>query len=125
MQTVCIEEVGQRAAAVIEQKLLEFCCLVRAYGIQVAAGSIIDIFRALQAIDVFHRDDFYTALEANVISRAGDREIFRQLFLQVWSGPTWMMPPDPCVPAGGGGLCTTATSPRTSQDAYWKLGLSA
>lgn len=100
MQTLGIEEVGERAAAVIEQKLLEFCCLVRAYGIQVTAGRIIDIFRALQAIDVFQRDDFYTALEANVVSRVGDRELFRQLFLQFWSGPTWMMPPDPCVPVG-------------------------
>ena len=100
MQTVCIEEVGERAAEVIEQKLLEFCHLLRAYGIQVTAGRIIDIFRALQAIDVFQRDVFYTALEANVVSRAGDRELFRQLFLQFWNGPTWVMPPDPCVPAG-------------------------
>lgn len=100
MQTVCIEEIGERGAKAIEQKLLEFCCLMRASGIQVTAGRIIDIFRSLQAIDVFQRDDFYTALEANVVSRAGDRELFRQLFLQFWSGPTWMMPPDPCVPVG-------------------------
>ena len=99
MPTACIEEVGERAAEVIEQKLLEFCRLLRAYGIQVTAGRIIDMFRALQAIDVFQRDDFYTALEANVVSRACDREIFRQLFLQFWSGPTWVMPPDPCLPA--------------------------
>jgi uncharacterized protein with von Willebrand factor type A (vWA) domain len=100
MQTACIEEVGERAAEVIEQKLLEFCRLLRAYGIQVTAGRIIDIFRALQAIDVFQGDVFYTALEANVVSCAGDRELFRQLFLQFWSGPTWVMPPDPCVPVG-------------------------
>jgi len=100
MQIACIEEMGERAAEVIEQKLLEFCHLLRAHGIQVTAGRIIDIFRALQAIDVFQRDVFYTALEANVISRAGDRELFRQLFLQFWSGPTWVMPPDPCVPVG-------------------------
>jgi len=100
MQIACIEKVGERAAEVIEQKLLEFCHLLRAHGIQVTAGRIIDIFRALQAIDVFQRDVFYTALEANVVSRAGDRELFRQLFLQFWSGPTWVMPPDPCVPVG-------------------------
>jgi len=100
MQRACIEEVGERAAEVIEQKLLEFCRLLRAYEIQVTAGRIIDIFRALQAIDVFQRDVFYTALEANVVSRASDRELFRQLFLQFWSGPTWGMPPDPCVPVG-------------------------
>jgi uncharacterized protein len=100
MQIACIEEVGERAAEVIEQKLLEFCRLLRAYEIQVTAGRIIDIFRALQAIDVFQRDVFYTALEANVVSRVSDRELFRQLFLQFWSGPTWGMPPDPCVPVG-------------------------
>jgi uncharacterized protein with von Willebrand factor type A (vWA) domain len=124
MQTACIEEVGERAAEVIEQKLLEFCRLLRAYGIQVNAGRIIDIFRSLQAIDVFN-GTFYTALEANVVSRAGDRERFRQLFLQFWSGPTWAMPSRPVCTSWGGCLCAIATSPRTSQNACWKLGLSA
>ncbi|HEY5865753.1 MAG TPA: VWA domain-containing protein [Candidatus Tectomicrobia bacterium] len=99
MQTACIAEVGERAAEVIEQKLCEFCRLLRAHGMQVTTGRMIDIFRALQAIDVFQRDDFYTALEANVVARASDREVFRQLFLQFWSGPAWVMPPDPCLPA--------------------------
>ena len=99
MQTVCLEEVGERAAEVVGQKLLEFCHLVRAHGMRVTAGRIIDTFRALQAIDVFRRDDFYTALEASIVSHAGDRELLRQLFSQFWSGPTWVMPPDPCLPA--------------------------
>ena len=92
MQTVGIEEVGERAAEVVGQKLLEFCHLVRAHGMRVTAGRIIDAFRALQAIDVFRQDDFYTVLEANMVSHAGDRDLFRQLFLQFWSGPTWVMP---------------------------------
>jgi len=100
MQTVGIEEVGERAAEVVGQKLLEFCHLVRAHSIRVTAGRIIDAFRALQAIDVFRQDDFYTVLEANMVSHASDRDLFRQLFLQFWSGPTWVMPPDPCLPAG-------------------------
>jgi len=100
MQTVGIEEVGERAAEVVGQKLLEFCHLVRAHGMRVTAGRIIDAFRALQAIDVFRQDDFYTVLEANMVSHASDRDLFRQLFLQFWSGPTWVMPPDPCLPAG-------------------------
>ena len=99
MQTVCLEEVGERAAEVVGQKLLEFCYLLRAHGMKVTAGRIIDTFRALQAIDVFRRDDFYTVLEANIVSHAGERDLFRQLFLQFWSGPTWVMPPDPCLPA--------------------------
>ncbi len=99
MQTVGIAEVGERAAEVVGQKLVEFCHLVRAHGMRVTAGRIIDTFRALQAIDVFRRDDFYTVLEANMVSHAEDRDLFRQLFLQFWSGPTWAMPLDPCLPA--------------------------
>jgi len=103
MQTAGIEEVGERAAEVVGQKLLEFCHLVRAHGMRVTAGRIIDAFRALQAIDVFRQDDFYTVLEANMVSHASDRDLFRQLFLQFWSGPTWVMPLDPCLPAGEAG----------------------
>src|SRR5215470_10004818 len=99
MQITCSDEVGEHAAAVVGQKLLEFCHLLRANGLGVTASRIIDTYRALRVIDVFHRDDFYTMLEANLVSRASDRELFRQLFLHFWSGPTWVMPPDPCLPA--------------------------
>ena len=99
MQTTFIAEVGERAAEVVGQKLLEFCHLLRANDIGVTASRIIDTYRALKVIDVFRRDDFYTVLEANLVSRTSDRELFRQLFLRFWSGPTWVMPPDPCLPA--------------------------
>jgi uncharacterized protein len=99
MQTTCSDEVGEHAAAVVGQKLLEFCHLLRANGLGVTASRIIDAYRALKVIDVFRRDDFYTVLEANLVSHASDRELFRQLFLRFWSGPTWVMPLDPCLPA--------------------------
>lgn len=98
MQTTFMAEVEERGAEVVGQKLLEFCHLLRANGIAVTASRIIDTYRALKVIDVFRRDDFYTVLEANLMSRSSDRELFRQLFLRFWSGPTWVMPPDPCLP---------------------------
>jgi uncharacterized protein with von Willebrand factor type A (vWA) domain len=91
-------EIEQRGADIVRQKLLEFCHLLRAYDIEVTAGRIIDTCRALQVIDCFQRDVFYTVLEANLISRASDRELFRQLFEQFWRGPTWAAMPDPCLP---------------------------
>src|SRR5262245_23313639 len=105
MQTAGIAEMGERGAEVIGQKLVEFCHLLSAHGIRVTAGRIIDAFRSLRSIDVFRRDDFYTVLEANMVSHADERALFRQLFLQFWSGPTWALPPDPCVPAWEDG-CT-------------------
>jgi uncharacterized protein with von Willebrand factor type A (vWA) domain len=96
--TALMVTLGERAAAVLGQKLLEFCQLLRAHRLEVTAGRIIDTFRALEVIDCFQRGDFYTVLEANLISRTGDRELFRQLFTQFWSGPTWATIPDPCLP---------------------------
>lgn len=92
-------EVSTHAADVLGQKVLEFCHLLRANGIEVTASRIIDTFRALKVVSFFHRGDFYTLLQANLISRATDRELFQQLFLQFWRGPTWAGVPDPCIPA--------------------------
>lgn len=99
MPTLCLDDVSGRAAAVVGQKTLEFCYLLRAHGIEVTAGRMIDTFRALQEIDVFCREDFYTVLEATLISRTSDREVLQQLFAQFWRGPSWAMPVDPCLPA--------------------------
>jgi uncharacterized protein with von Willebrand factor type A (vWA) domain len=90
-------DLEQRAADIMQQKLLEFCHLLRSYDLEVTAGRIIDACRALQVVDCFQRDVFYTLLEANLISRASDRELFRQLFEQFWRGPTWATVPDPCL----------------------------
>lgn len=99
MQTWSLDEASEHAAEVVGQKLLEFCHLLRTHGIEVTAGRIIDTFRALQAIDIFRREDFYTVLEATLISRTTERDLLQQLFKQFWSGPAWAMPIDPCLPA--------------------------
>ena len=96
--TEFVDQLGQQAAEVVAQKVLEFCHLLRAHQIEVTAGRIIDAFRALLTIDCFKRGDFYTVLEANLISRTTDRELFHQLYEQFWQGPSWAMPPDPCLP---------------------------
>ena len=98
MDTVVHDAVGEQAAEVLGQKLMEFCHLLRANGVEVTASRIIDTFRALSAIDVFRQGDFYTVLETNLISHVEDRELFHTLFTQFWSGPTWAMIPDPCLP---------------------------
>ena len=73
---------------------------------------MLDAFRALQAIDCFAREDFYTALEATLISRLSDREVFRPLFATFWHGPTWATIPDPCLPTWDDGC---EASPPTVQ----------
>ena len=98
METSVFAPLGDAAADVLGQKLMEFCHLLRGHEIEVTASRIIDTFRALKAINFFRRGDFYTVLETNLISRVSDRELFHQLFLQFWSGPTWAGIPAPCLP---------------------------
>lgn len=98
MDTVVHDAVGEQAAEVLGQKLMEFCHLLRANGIEVTVSRIIDTFRALSTIDLFRRGDFYTVLETNLISHVEDRELFYTLFTHFWSGPAWAMIPDPCLP---------------------------
>ena len=118
METSVIAPLGDAAADVLGQKLMEFCHLLRAYEIEVTASRIIDTFRALKAIDFFRRGDFYTVLESNLISRVSDRELFHQLFLQFWRGPTWAGIPDPCLP-GWEDEC--ALPPRSMQNSRLQL----
>ncbi len=98
MESAVIPRLGDDAADVLGQKLMEFCHLLRAHEIEITASRIIDSFRALKAINLFRRGDFYTVLEMNLISRGADRDRFHQLFTQFWSGPTWAGIPDPCLP---------------------------
>jgi uncharacterized protein with von Willebrand factor type A (vWA) domain len=94
-----VADPADRAASALTQKVLEFCHLLRAHGLEVTPGRILDTFRALKVINIFQRGDVYTLLEANLISRASDRALFQQLFAQFWRGPTWATIPDPCLPA--------------------------
>ncbi|MCZ6873464.1 MAG: VWA domain-containing protein [bacterium] len=113
--TEFIDRLGQRAVDIIAQKILEFCHLLRAHQIDVSAGRIIDTFRALLTIDCFKRGDFYTVLEANLISRSADRALFHQLYEQFWQGPSWAMPPDPCLPGWEDGSELPPAAPKPVQ----------
>jgi uncharacterized protein len=115
METAVLDVMGEQAAEVVGQKLIEFCHLLRAHGLEVTVGRMIDAFRALQAIDCFQRGDFYTVLEANLISRSSDRELFSRLFTQFWRGPIWTMIPDPCLPGWEDECAVSPSAPeRTS-----------
>jgi uncharacterized protein with von Willebrand factor type A (vWA) domain len=93
-----IDKLDIQSAEVLGQKVMAFCHLLRANGVEVTASRIIDTFRALKVIDFFRRDDFYIVLEANLISRTADRALFYALFQQFWSTPPGAMIADPCLP---------------------------
>lgn len=65
-------------------RVLQFAQLVRAHGIPVTSGRVIDAERSLQYIDLGRRDDFYHALRANLIGRPDDIPPFDALFDEFW-----------------------------------------
>jgi uncharacterized protein with von Willebrand factor type A (vWA) domain len=93
-----IDHLDIQGSEIVGQKVMEFCHLLRAYGIEVTVSRIIDTFRALKAINFFQRGDFYIVLESNLISQPADRKLFYVLFQQYWRGPVGARIADPCLP---------------------------
>ena len=76
--------VEQLSDALIE-RVVHFSQLVRAHGIPVTSGRIIDAQRSMRYIDLGRRDDFYHALRANLIASRDDIPAFDKLFDRFWS----------------------------------------
>ena len=60
--------------------VIGFARALRAAGLPVGPGSVIDALDALQLIEVGHRSDFYATLEAIFVKRHEHALIFRQAF---------------------------------------------
>lgn len=69
------------------ENLMRFARLLRAAGIAVGPGRVVDAVRAVQAVGVTRRSDFYWALHAVFVCRADQRAIFDQAFRQFWREP--------------------------------------
>ncbi len=98
MDRQATQKLAAQGAEILGEKVMAYCHLLRANGVEVTASRMIDTFRALKTIDFFRRGDFYTILEANLISRMADRKLFYGLFQQFWHGPVGAMMPDAYFP---------------------------
>ena len=67
--------------------LMHFARLLRDAGIPIGPGRVIDGIRAVQAVGVSHRSDFYWALHAVFVHRGDQSELFDQAFIQFWREP--------------------------------------
>lgn len=72
--------------------LLHFGRLLRAMGLQISAGQISDLARALALIDIARREDFYTASRALLVTDPHDLDRFDQAFDLFWRGmQSWLI----------------------------------
>jgi uncharacterized protein with von Willebrand factor type A (vWA) domain len=67
--------------------LMHFARTLRAAGLPVGPGKVIDAVTAVQAIGIINRSDFYWTLHAVFVNRPDQRLIFDQAFHVFWRNP--------------------------------------
>ena len=64
-----------------------FARTLRAAGLPVGSGAVLDALRAVEAVGVARRDDFYWTLHAVFVRRADQRPLFDEAFHVFWRNP--------------------------------------
>ena len=67
--------------------LMYFARTLRAAGLPIGSGAVLDALRAVEATGVARRDDFYWALHAVFVRRAEQRPLFDEAFHVFWRNP--------------------------------------
>ncbi|HZF34717.1 MAG TPA: VWA domain-containing protein, partial [Candidatus Angelobacter sp.] len=66
---------------------MHFARTLRAAGLPVGPGRVLDAIRAAETVGIGNRQDFYWALHAALVNRREQREIFDQAFHIFWRNP--------------------------------------
>jgi uncharacterized protein with von Willebrand factor type A (vWA) domain len=80
------EPTGERLAA----NVAHFTRLLRRAGLRVGPGDTLDAQRAVAAIDIMQRDQFYWSLHAVLVRRQPDHALFDEAFRLFWRDPMGM-----------------------------------
>jgi len=83
MTITALPDSGGRLA----ENVMHFARTLRAAGLPVGPGRMLDAVRAVQTVGVGDRRDFYWALHATLVNRHEQREIFDQAFHIFWRNP--------------------------------------
>jgi uncharacterized protein with von Willebrand factor type A (vWA) domain len=94
----------------LAENVVHFVRVLRATGLPLGPGKVIDALAAAEAVGVEQREDFRAALAAVLVSRAEHRELFEQAFDLFWRNPRMLerllaalLPRVPGVPAEDNG----------------------
>ncbi|MBS28767.1 MAG: VWA domain-containing protein [Alphaproteobacteria bacterium] len=74
-------------AGKIANNIMHFARVLRAAGLPVGPGKVIEGINAVETVGLGNRDDFYWALHAVFVNRRDQREIFDQAFHVFWRNP--------------------------------------
>ena len=71
----------------LPENIMHFGRVLRAAGLPVGPGKVLDAIRAVAAVGIGNRTDFYWALHAVFVNRRDQRELFDQAFHIFWRNP--------------------------------------
>ena len=69
------------------ENILYFARTLRAAGLPVGPGKVLDALKAVEAVGLGRRDDFYWTLHAVFVNRRDQQEVFDQAFHVFWRNP--------------------------------------
>ena len=71
----------------LAENIMHFGRVLRAAGLPVGPGKVLDAIEAVSTVGVDSRTDFYWTLHAIFVNRRDQREIFDQAFHFFWKNP--------------------------------------
>ncbi|MGE0118658.1 MAG: VWA domain-containing protein [Dongiaceae bacterium] len=71
----------------LAENIMHFARTLRAAGLPVGPGRVLEAIRATRTVGLGHRQDFYWALHATLVNRREQRELFDQAFHIFWRNP--------------------------------------
>ncbi len=67
--------------------IMHFARVLRAAGLPIGPGTVLDAVNAVRAVGICDREDFYWTLHAVFVNRSRHRELFDQAFHVFWRNP--------------------------------------
>lgn len=74
----------------LAENIMHFARTLRAAGLPVGPGKVLDAVRAVEVVGVRRRDDFYWALHAVFVNRRDQKMLFDQAFHVFWRNPRFL-----------------------------------
>lgn len=75
------------ANGMLAANIMQFARALRAAGLPIGPGRVVDALNAVTAVGLARRDDFYWTLHAVFVNRADQRDLFDQAFHIFWRNP--------------------------------------
>ncbi|MFQ5954251.1 MAG: hypothetical protein ACE5JZ_04230, partial [Kiloniellales bacterium] len=70
------------------ENIMHFARTLREAGLPLGPGRVLEAIRAVRAVGLRRRDDFYWALHAVMVNRQDQRQLFDQAFHIFWRDPS-------------------------------------